>query len=85
MKSVRIADLKAKLSSYVRAAERGERIQILDRNRPIAQLGPLDDGPDDIELIPPVVGFKTLRGRRVHRARWAESAERALMTDRRKR
>ena len=41
MKQVRIADLKAKLSEYLRAVRRGETIAVLDRETPIAQIIPV--------------------------------------------
>ena len=45
MKQVRIADLKARLSEYLRAVRRGETIAVLDRNTPIAHLVPVHDRP----------------------------------------
>ena len=41
MKQVRIAELKAKLSEYLRAVRRGETIAILDRETPVAQIVPV--------------------------------------------
>ncbi|HUF50899.1 MAG TPA: type II toxin-antitoxin system prevent-host-death family antitoxin [Longimicrobiales bacterium] len=41
MKQVRIADLKARLSEYLRAVRRGETIAVLDRDTPIAQIVPI--------------------------------------------
>ncbi len=41
MKQVRIAELKAKLSEYLRAVRRGEIIAVLDRETPIAQIVPV--------------------------------------------
>jgi prevent-host-death family protein len=41
MNQVRIAELKSRLSEYLRAVRRGESIAILDRETPIAQLVPL--------------------------------------------
>lgn len=41
-KTVKIAELKAKLSAYLRRAQKGERITVLDRDEPIATLGPVD-------------------------------------------
>ena len=43
MKQVRIADLKARLSEYLRAVRRGETIAVLDRETPIAQIIPVRD------------------------------------------
>lgn len=44
---VGIRDLKARLSSYVGQAARGDRITITDRGRPVAELVPLST--DQIE------------------------------------
>jgi prevent-host-death family protein len=41
MKSVRIAELKARLSEYLRAVRRGETIAVLDRETPVAQIIPV--------------------------------------------
>jgi prevent-host-death family protein len=43
MKEVRIAELKARLSEYLRAVRRGDTITILDRETPIAQIVPIPD------------------------------------------
>jgi prevent-host-death family protein len=45
MKQVRIADLKARLSEYLRAVRRGETISVLDRETPVAQIIPVRDRP----------------------------------------
>jgi prevent-host-death family protein len=41
MKQVRIAELKARLSEYLRAVRRGETIAVLDRETPVAQIVPI--------------------------------------------
>jgi prevent-host-death family protein len=38
--SVGIAELRRNLSLYLRRVERGERLLVTDRNRPVAELGP---------------------------------------------
>src|SRR5258707_1159572 len=43
MKQVRIAELKAKLSEFLRAVQGGESFTVLDRNTAIAQIVPIDD------------------------------------------
>lgn len=47
MKSINVSELKAHLSRYLRAASRGTRIVVKDRDEPIAQLGPIETGPHD--------------------------------------
>jgi prevent-host-death family protein len=46
MRSVNIAELKNRLSTYITYAKAGETIVIRDRNTPVAQLVPIpvDDG-----------------------------------------
>jgi prevent-host-death family protein len=45
MKQVRIAELKAKLSEFLRAVQGGESIAVLDRNTAIAQIVPIRKNP----------------------------------------
>ena len=45
MKQVRIAELKAKLSEFLRAVQGGESIAVLDRNTAIAQIVPIRERP----------------------------------------
>jgi prevent-host-death family protein len=40
MNTVGVAQLRQNLSRYLRRVERGERIVITDRNKPVAELGP---------------------------------------------
>jgi prevent-host-death family protein len=42
MDTVRIADLKARLSEHLRAVRRGRTLTVLDRDRPIARIIPYD-------------------------------------------
>jgi prevent-host-death family protein len=41
-KVVRVAQLKARLSEYLRAARRGHPVTVMDRDTPIARLVPLE-------------------------------------------
>lgn len=41
MRQVRIGELKARLSEYIRAVRRGETIAVLDRETPVAQIVPI--------------------------------------------
>jgi prevent-host-death family protein len=45
MKQVRIAELKARLSEYLRAVRRGETIAVLDRETPVAHIVPVPERP----------------------------------------
>jgi prevent-host-death family protein len=40
-KSVKVSEMKAHFSAYLKRASKGERITVTDRDRPIAELGPL--------------------------------------------
>jgi prevent-host-death family protein len=42
MDAVRIADLKARLSEYLRAVRRGRTLTVLDRDRAIARIVPYE-------------------------------------------
>jgi prevent-host-death family protein len=44
---VGIAELKARLSNYLRAARRGETVIVYDRDTPVARLVPYEGGPRD--------------------------------------
>jgi len=40
MTTVGVAQLRQNLSKYLRLVERGERLVVTERNRPVAELGP---------------------------------------------
>jgi prevent-host-death family protein len=42
--TVGVAELRQNLSKYLRRVARGERLVVTDRNRPIAELGPVTRG-----------------------------------------
>jgi antitoxin (DNA-binding transcriptional repressor) of toxin-antitoxin stability system len=42
MKTINVTELKAHLSKYLRLASRGHRIEVRDRDDPVAQIGPPD-------------------------------------------
>ena len=50
---VGIAELKAHLSEYVRAAQKGKEIIIKDRDTPIARLVPIETRKLPFRVIPP--------------------------------
>jgi prevent-host-death family protein len=50
--AVGVAELRQNLSVYLRRVNKGERLVITDRNRPVAELGPPPStGPDLDRLI----------------------------------
>jgi prevent-host-death family protein len=42
--TVGVGELRQNLSKYLRRVEHGERLVVTDRNRPIAELGPVSRG-----------------------------------------
>jgi prevent-host-death family protein len=40
MTTVGVAELRQNLSKYLRLVDKGERLVVTDRNRPVAELGP---------------------------------------------
>ena len=48
MKTVGVADLKARLSEHLRSVRKGRPLTVVDRNTPIAQLVPIAEGPLEI-------------------------------------
>jgi prevent-host-death family protein len=46
MAAAKLSDVKNDLSRYVARARRGERIRILVRGVPVAEIGPIDSTPD---------------------------------------
>lgn len=49
--TVGVAELRQNLSRYLRRVERGERLLVTDRNRPVAELGPPPSGAQLDRLI----------------------------------
>jgi len=52
-KPVRVAELKSRLSEYLRRVRRGETLIVLDRDTPIARLTPLIPGPATLAVRHP--------------------------------
>lgn len=46
MRSVKIGRLRDHLSRYLAAARRGERVIVMARETPIAEIGPIRSGPE---------------------------------------
>jgi len=55
MKSVKIAQLKSRLSQHLREVRAGETLTVLDRNTPIARIVPIDSA-DDVVITKPARG-----------------------------
>lgn len=49
--TVGIAELRRNLSRYLRRVQRGERLIVTDRNRPVAELGPPATNSADLDRL----------------------------------
>jgi len=49
--TVGIAELRQNLSRYLRRVERGERLIVTDRNRPVAEIGPPPTTGSDLDRL----------------------------------
>ena len=54
MRSVNIAELKAKLSEYLRHVRAGHELTVLDRSTPVARLVPMDAGAGAVRTRRPM-------------------------------
>jgi len=61
MLNVRIADLKSRLSEHLRKVRAGRSLTILDRDTPIAQIVPWEDGAASLKVRPPLPGAPKLQ------------------------
>jgi prevent-host-death family protein len=59
MKKVGVAELKAKLSEYLRAVKGGQEVTIVDRNQPVARVLPYR-GADVLAVREPTGGYRRL-------------------------
>ena len=84
MKSVKIAELKDRLSQHLRAVERGEEIEVTDRRRPIARIVPVEGGPRP-HVLRAELDVAELRHKRQRPARWPVDSLSLLLGDRKKR
>jgi prevent-host-death family protein len=52
MKTVRIAQLKSRLSQHLRAVRAGQTLTVLDRDTPVARIIPIDSVDDNVITKP---------------------------------
>jgi prevent-host-death family protein len=50
---LRVAELKARLSHYLRAVRAGRSLTVFDRDTPVARLVPVEPGPGDLPSVQP--------------------------------
>ena len=81
---VRIAELKARLSEYLRASQRGQEILVKDRDTPIARLVPCTSPEPLVSRKPtrPLTDLDKLRGVKVKGLKPAEVEKARLETKR---
>ena len=60
MIAVRIADLKSRLSEYLRTVRSGRSLTVLDRDTPIARILPYDDNGASLKVRSPQPGAPKL-------------------------
>lgn len=59
MKTVGVAELKARLSEYLRAVRKGHDVTVMDRDQPIARLIPYA-ASGSLVIREPAAGYSTL-------------------------
>jgi prevent-host-death family protein len=76
MSTVKIAELKDRLSEHLRAVERGTVTEVIvtDRNRPVARIVPIERSPARVVIYPSKVPFASVRGKRFKPAGWSRSS-----------
>ena len=60
-KRVRISELKAHLSEYLRHVRRGHTVEVLDRDTPVARLVPYEEHPSGLSVRPPQGSMKDVK------------------------
>jgi len=61
MNVVRIAELKSRLSEYLRRVRRGHPLTVMDRETPIARIVPFESGPGSLVVRQPARDAPRLR------------------------
>ncbi|MBI2646562.1 MAG: type II toxin-antitoxin system prevent-host-death family antitoxin [Deltaproteobacteria bacterium] len=60
MKSVKIGQLKNKLSAYLRLVRKGAQIIVMDREHPIARITPFEE-KEELRIIPAQKKFSEIK------------------------
>jgi antitoxin (DNA-binding transcriptional repressor) of toxin-antitoxin stability system len=58
MQEVKIGELKARLSHYLRLVQQGDEVLVKDRDRPVARLVRCNGPENRLKVIPPKMTFK---------------------------
>ena len=76
MKTVAVAELKNRLSHYLRIVVKGETVTILDRGRPVAQITPIRSADDSLRRLA-AEGLVRLPLRKLPRDFWSRPLAKA--------
>jgi len=82
MRTVKIAELKDKLSEHLRAVEAGEEVIVTDRNRPIARIVAAQSREPALTFDEPSASFKTVRTKKWPATGWRLTAAQLLEVER---
>jgi prevent-host-death family protein len=85
MKRVKIAELKDHLSQHLRDVERGNEVEVTDRDRPIARIIPVRRSGASLALVPPKRPFSSVRSKQYAAARWGIGSTELLLEERQQR
>jgi prevent-host-death family protein len=55
---LRVAELKARLSQYLRAVRAGRSLTVYDRDTPVARLVPVEPGPGNLPSVKPAARLR---------------------------
>ncbi|MDO8493898.1 MAG: type II toxin-antitoxin system prevent-host-death family antitoxin [Deltaproteobacteria bacterium] len=83
MSSVKIANLKANLSSYLREVQKGSQIIVTDRETPIARVVPYHSTKEKLHILKAASSPRKLKKLKIPSSAKATDSLRALLKDRR--
>jgi prevent-host-death family protein len=84
MRTVKIAELKDRLSEHLRAVEKGtvSEVIVTDRGRPVARILPIESRPPRVTIHSSKVPFSEVRNLRFKPADWPVSSLELLREER---
>ncbi len=85
MESVKIAELRNRLSEFLRAVEKGAEVVVTDRDRPIARIVPVRTPGRQIRIRPPKHAFAAVRDKHYPPANWKTNSTELLLQERQQR
>lgn len=82
MLRVKIAELKDHLSAHLRAVEKGAKVEVMDRNRPIARIVPMPTNPRPFGMVCATRPFAEIRDKTYPSAGWPVDSVKLLLEER---